>query len=136
MKNKKDAVKYKVSYQVWTRRTHLFFFNMLVMGKLKELGNSDEVVAFCDVIIGIKHKLQKYADAFYEKFIGKEKMFIDFLDAEVVNGVPNSFPASWSYIKNDLHSLERHTNLHIFFYESSKTGRFSLGCGGRSYDKI
>ena len=97
---------------------------MLVMGKLKELGNSDEVVALRDVIIVIKHKLQKYADAFYEKFIGKEKMFIDFLDAEVVNGVPNSFPASWSYIKNDLHSLERHTNLHIYFMNHPRPDGF------------
>ena len=58
---------------------------------------------------------QKFADAFYEKFIGKESMFIDFLKLEVVNGVPDSFPASWSYIKSELHSLERHTNLHIYF---------------------
>ena len=81
-------------------------------------------MAFRDVIIGIKHKLQEYTDAFYEKFIGKEKMFIDFLDAEVVNGVPNSFPASWSYIKNDLHSLERHTNLHIFFLNHPRPDGF------------
>ena len=58
-----------------------------------------------------------YADAFYEQFLGNEKFFIDFLNIEVVNGVPESFPASWRYIKEDLHSLERHTNLNIYFMQ-------------------
>lgn len=62
---------------------------------------------------------KKYADAFYEKFIGKEKYFIDFLKIDAVNGVPDSFPASWRYIREEgLHSLERHTNLHIYFLEN------------------
>lgn len=63
---------------------------------------------------------QKYADAFYERFIGREKLFIDFLKSEVVNGVPDSFPASWAYIKKELHSLERHTNLHIYFIKNPR----------------
>ncbi len=61
---------------------------------------------------------KKYADAFYEKFLGVEKYFIDFLKFDAVNGVPDSFPASWRYIKEDLRSLERHTNLHIYFLEN------------------
>lgn len=61
---------------------------------------------------------KKYADAFYEKFIGIEKYFIDFLKIDAVNGVPDSLPASWRYIKEGLHSLERHTNLHIYFLEN------------------
>ena len=61
---------------------------------------------------------KKYADAFYEKFHGVEKYFIDFLKIDAVNGVPDSFPASWRYIKEDLRSLERHTNLHIYFLEN------------------
>lgn len=56
-----------------------------------------------------------YADAFYSEFEGKEEMFIDFLKEEVANGVPTAFLASWRYIKEDVHSLERHTNLHIYF---------------------
>lgn len=60
----------------------------------------------------------KYADAFYEVFISKEKLFVEFLQLEAVNGVPDSFPASWRYIKEGLHSLERHTNLHIYFLEN------------------
>ncbi len=61
---------------------------------------------------------RKYADAFYEKFRGAEKYFIDFLKIGAVNGVPDSFPASWRYIKEELHSLERHTYLHIYFLEN------------------
>ena len=60
----------------------------------------------------------KYADKFYEQFIGKEKAFIDYLNMEVVNGVPESFPLFWRYIKKGLHSLERHTNLNIYFKEN------------------
>lgn len=58
-----------------------------------------------------------YANVFYETFLNNEKYFIDFLNMQVVNGVPESFPASWRYIKEDLHSLERHTNLNIYFKE-------------------
>ncbi len=42
---------------------------------------------------------KEYADKFYEIFMGKEQLFIKFLDMEVVNGVPESFPASWRYTK-------------------------------------
>lgn len=58
---------------------------------------------------------QGYADAFYEKFIGKEHLFPKFLETDVVNGVPDKLSPSWKYIKKGLHSLERHTNLHIYF---------------------
>lgn len=56
---------------------------------------------------------QDYADQFYEKFLDKEHMFVEFLKADVVNGVPNSMTESWRYIREGVHSLERHTNLHI-----------------------
>ena len=58
---------------------------------------------------------QEYADEFYERFIGKEHLFPAFLESDVVNGVPDNMGASWRYIKEGLHSLERHTNLHIYF---------------------
>lgn len=60
-----------------------------------------------------------YAYVFYETFLNNEKYFIGFLNMQVVNGVPESFPASWRYIKDELHSLERHTNLNIYFKEHS-----------------
>lgn len=66
--------------------------------------------------INLDHELkQDYADKFYERFLGKEYLFIEFLKDDVVNGVPDTLSASWRYIKEDLHSLERHTNLHIYF---------------------
>ncbi len=60
----------------------------------------------------------EYADAFYEEFQGKEKLFVDFLTDEVANGVPDIYPASWRYIKEGVHSLERHTNLHLYFKDN------------------
>ena len=60
----------------------------------------------------------EYADAFYTEFVEREELFVDFLKDEVVNGVPDGFPASWRYIKEGLHSLERHTNLHIYFEQN------------------
>lgn len=66
--------------------------------------------------INLDHSMKvQYADAFYERFLRKEKMFILFLKDEVVNGVPDTMAASWRYIREDVHSLERHTNLHIYF---------------------
>jgi hypothetical protein len=57
----------------------------------------------------------EYADAFYEKFMGKEKLFIDFLNSDVVNGVPDEYKKSWAYIREGTRSLERHTNLNVYF---------------------
>lgn len=61
---------------------------------------------------------KKYAYSFYRMFEGKEKLFLEYLKRDVVNGVPDSYPASWKYIQEDLHSLERHSNLHIYFIEN------------------
>lgn len=60
----------------------------------------------------------QYLLAFYEQFMGRESLFIKFLEMEVVNGVPESFPESWRYIRKELHSLQRHTNLNIYFKEN------------------
>lgn len=38
------------------------------------------------------------------------------LKGEYAVGVPDTFPDSWKYIKHGLHSLERHSNLHIYFH--------------------
>ena len=59
-----------------------------------------------------------YSIKFYEMFEGREKLFIKYRESDVVNGCPDSFPASWKYIKEELHSLERHSNLHIYFKEN------------------
>lgn len=60
---------------------------------------------------------QAYADKFYEYFMDKEKLFIDFLETDVSDNVPSEHRASWQFIRQGLHSLERHTNLHIYFKE-------------------
>lgn len=65
-----------------------------------------------------ENEKMKYANAFYESFIGKEELFVKFLDYEVVNNVPITYDASWSFIKSELHSLERHTNLNVYFREN------------------
>ncbi|MCI9565564.1 MAG: hypothetical protein HFG30_06105 [Eubacterium sp.] len=59
-----------------------------------------------------------YADDSYDMFLDKEILFVEFLNKVVVNGVPDSFPSSWRYIKEELHSLERHTNLNLYFKEN------------------
>lgn len=59
-----------------------------------------------------------YADAFYDNFIGKEKLFVEFLKMDVINGVPDSYIESWRYIREGTRSLERHTNLHVYFSEN------------------
>ena len=60
----------------------------------------------------------RYADAFYEAFKGKEFSFIDFLNSDAVNGVPDtSWKATWDFIKSGLRSLQRHTNLHFYFID-------------------
>lgn len=61
---------------------------------------------------------QEYADEFYGAFVDQENLFIEFLKSDVVNGVPNSFIQSWKYIKESPHSLERHTNLHLYFNDN------------------
>ncbi|MEG1724916.1 MAG: hypothetical protein RR313_05935 [Anaerovoracaceae bacterium] len=61
---------------------------------------------------------EAYANNFYALFDGSEKLFVDFLKSDVVNGCPDSFTQSWQYIKEQLQSLERHTNLHIYFNEN------------------
>lgn len=61
---------------------------------------------------------EAYANSFYNLFEGREKLFVDFLNSDVVNGCPDRFPASWKYIKEQLHSLERHTNLNIYFKDN------------------
>ncbi len=62
-----------------------------------------------------KSALEKIFKAIY-----KRNKTIEFLNTYIANGVPNSLLGSWRYIKEDLHSLERHTNLHIYFSRHPK----------------
>lgn len=44
-----------------------------------------------------------------------EQHFPAFLEQNAGDGVPKDLDESWTYIKTGLHSLERHTNLHLYF---------------------
>ena len=55
---------------------------------------------------------------FYEAFLGKEKKFISYVQEKVVNGISDNYSKSWREIKEDVRSLERHTNLHIYFKDN------------------
>lgn len=57
----------------------------------------------------------EYSSIFNANFEGKEKLFISFIKTDVANGVPDKYRASWQYIRTDLNSLQRHTNLHVYF---------------------
>ena len=56
------------------------------------------------------------ADMFFEKYRDRPQLFIEFLK-EKSFGVPCSYIDSWSFIKEDNHSLERHNNFFILFDE-------------------
>ena len=75
-----------------------------------------------DKNLSLDEKLEK-SIAFQDAFMGQEPLFVEYLEAEAVNGVPNSFQGSWKYIREGLHSVERHTNFHLFF----KRNPFDLG---------
>ncbi len=56
-----------------------------------------------------------YADAFKQYFQDKEQSFPIFLEQNAGTDIPLDLDRSWDYIKEGLHSLERHTNLHLYF---------------------
>lgn len=58
---------------------------------------------------------EKYADKFQQMFIGKEERFIPYIKNLATKDMPNSHPGSWRYIKEERHSLERNSNLGIYF---------------------
>jgi len=60
-------------------------------------------------------KKEEYASIFAKMFSDKERDFPLFLKAECVCDTPEDMKKSWEYIKTGVHSLERHTNLHVYF---------------------
>lgn len=52
---------------------------------------------------------------FQSQFRGKEHLFPIFLKQSAGENIPDDMDKSWQYIKQDLHSLERNTNLHLYF---------------------
>lgn len=58
-------------------------------------------------------KVEK-ADLFFEQYRDCADLLISFLKQNSF-GVPDLYSDSWVFIKNDLHSLERHNNMFIIF---------------------
>ena len=58
---------------------------------------------------------EKNADIFQRAFIGKEEKFIPYIRACAANDMPMTYPGSWRYIKEERHSLERNSNLAVYF---------------------
>ena len=59
---------------------------------------------------------QIMSDAFAEKYEGRANEFIDFIsDREVAS--PGGYRDTWRFIKEDVNSLNRHSNMHLIFSE-------------------
>lgn len=52
---------------------------------------------------------------FQSQFRGQEHLFPIFLKQSAGENMPDDLDKSWEYIKQDMHSLERNTNLHLYF---------------------
>ena len=60
------------------------------------------------------HNKSMYSYRFVDRYAGAEKEFIDFIsDSEFA--VDGKYRETWDFIKEDLNSLNRHCNLHLFF---------------------
>jgi hypothetical protein len=61
-----------------------------------------------------RHLKTELADKFTDRFDGHEKEFVDFIcDSDFA--VDGNYPETWHFIKSDLHSLNRYTNLGLYF---------------------
>ena len=56
------------------------------------------------------------ADDFAEEYDGKVDEFVNFISNEEL-AVPGSFNETWKFIEKDNHSLERHSNMHLIFWQ-------------------
>ena len=61
-----------------------------------------------------KEQKADMADEFAEKYEGNIDAFIDFISKKDV-AVPGNYNDTWRFIKEDTHSLERHSNMHLIF---------------------
>lgn len=56
-----------------------------------------------------------YATEFSKAFSDRETKFPDYIEDIAASGNGASLNTSWRYIKTNLHSLERNTNLNLYF---------------------
>ena len=60
---------------------------------------------------GIKSEL---SDDFALNFFGREEKFLYFINSQEV-AVKGNYRETWDFIKKDLNSVNRNSNLHLFF---------------------
>lgn len=56
------------------------------------------------------------AEKFNDEYDSKPKKFIDFINSKEL-AVPGNYTDSWNFIMQDLHSLNRFSNFHLFLNE-------------------
>ncbi len=67
-----------------------------------------------------KCEKMKLAEKFDDMYYGKEIEFIDFISNSSI-AVSGNHKETWNYIKKDLNSLNRFSNLHLFFQENQNS---------------
>lgn len=61
----------------------------------------------------------EYADEFYESYVGKEQKFLEFINDFSI-AAKGMYQDTWDFIAQDLNSLKRYSNLHLFFETVTK----------------
>lgn len=56
----------------------------------------------------------EYADMFYEKYEGREEKFLSFISDRKI-APQGDYKDTWRFIEEDVNSLNRFSNLHLFF---------------------
>lgn len=57
---------------------------------------------------------QEMSDDFADKYKYHLPEFISFISGPDI-AVPGTYKETWKFIEKDLHSLQRHTNMHLIF---------------------
>ena len=71
--------------------------------------------------ISIQDKIKK-ADEFYYSYLGKAEEFKNLLINNDYSSIGLSYEESWEYIKKDVNSLSRRTNLDLLIYDLWEEG--------------
>ena len=59
---------------------------------------------------------EELSDDFADLYEGKVQDFIEFISNQDV-AVPGTYKETWRFIEKDMHSLQRHSNMHLMFGE-------------------
>lgn len=101
--------------------------NMDRLARVKKIGNTPYRVFYMscnldhvlyDMLNCTDEEKEDNAFSFSERFEGQLDEFISFISTSSFS-VMTSYRESWEYIKEDLHSLERHTNFGLCFSKSN-----------------